>query len=117
MSSCLHLRAVDVRFGHVQALRGVELDLRAGERLALVGANGSGKSTLLRVLHGLVRPSAGTLQRGEGAARQAMVFQRPFVMRTSALNNVALALWIRGRAWRAARESAAAALELSLIHI
>jgi tungstate transport system ATP-binding protein len=63
------------------------------------------------VLHGLVAPTQGSVVRGPGAGRQAMLFQRPFVMRTSALNNVALALWIRGTAWREARPQALDALE------
>ncbi|HEY0885629.1 MAG TPA: ATP-binding cassette domain-containing protein, partial [Ramlibacter sp.] len=109
MSALVQLKQVDVRFGAVHALRGVDLRVAAGERVALVGANGSGKSTLLRVLHGLVRPAAGSVLR-DGASRQAMVFQRPYMVRTSALNNVALALWLRGRRWRAAREEALAAL-------
>ena len=41
-------------------LRGVSLQLRAGEAAGLVGANGSGKSTLLRILCTLVRPTAGS---------------------------------------------------------
>lgn len=109
MSALMQLRAAGVRFGAVRALDGVDLRISGGERLALVGANGSGKSTLLRLLHGLLRPSAGTLLR-DGAARQAMVFQRPYMLRTSALNNVALALWLRGARWSAAREQALAAL-------
>jgi cobalt/nickel transport system ATP-binding protein len=43
------------------ALAGVSLDVRAGERVALVGANGCGKSTLLKVLDGLVHPQEGTI--------------------------------------------------------
>ncbi|AEG92411.1 ABC transporter ATP-binding protein [Ramlibacter tataouinensis] len=109
MSAVIRLQSADVRFGPVQALHAVDLRIDVGERIALIGANGSGKSTLLRVLHGLVPLARGSLLR-DGAARQAMVFQRPFVMRTSAANNVALALWLRGTRWRAAREQALGAL-------
>jgi tungstate transport system ATP-binding protein len=109
MSGLVQLNAVGVRFGQVQALHGVNLRVAAGERLALVGANGSGKSTLLRVLLGLVAPTRGTLLR-DSAARQAMVFQRPHMLRLSALNNVALALWIRGIGWKQARQLALRAL-------
>jgi tungstate transport system ATP-binding protein len=110
MSGLLQLRGVDVRFGGVTALRGIELRVAPGERVALIGANGSGKSTLLRVLHGLVRPATGSLLR-DSAARQAMVFQRPFMLRMSALANVSLGLWIRGTRWKDARERAMAALQ------
>lgn len=109
MSALVQLKQVDVRFGAVPALRGVDLRVATGERVALVGANGSGKSTLLRVLHGLLHPARGSVLR-DGASRQAMVFQRPYMVRTSALNNVALALWLRGRRWGAAREEALGAL-------
>jgi tungstate transport system ATP-binding protein len=109
MSAVLHLKAVDVRFGRLKALSGVDLTLARGERLGLIGANGSGKSTLLRVLHGLLRPAAGSVLR-DSATRQAMVFQRPHMLRASALANVALGLWIAGSTWREAREQALLAL-------
>ncbi|MFC5499064.1 phosphate ABC transporter ATP-binding protein [Caenimonas terrae] len=111
----LQLKAVDLEFGAVRALQGIDLRIGAGERVALIGANGSGKSTLLRVLHGLLAPTRGALLR-DGAVRQAMLFQRPYMLRTSALNNVALGLWIAGRKWAQAREGALqalAAVELS----
>jgi tungstate transport system ATP-binding protein len=109
MSAIVQLKAVDVRFGRVTALSQVDLKLAAGERLALVGANGSGKSTLLRVLHGLVRPTTGSVLR-DGAMRHAMVFQRPHMLRASALSNVALGSWIAGTPWKRAKEQALSAL-------
>ncbi len=45
-----------------RALDGIDLDIRAGERLAIVGRNGSGKTTLVRTWNGLLRPSAGTVE-------------------------------------------------------
>ena len=103
------LDQVGVRFGAAWALRDCTLRIEAGESVALVGGNGSGKSTLLRCLHGLQEVSAGRIARAP--VPQAMVFQRPFVLRSSARGNIALALWLRGVPWRQGLERAAAALE------
>jgi tungstate transport system ATP-binding protein len=109
MSGLVQLKDVDLHFGAVRALNGVQLRIARGERVAFIGANGSGKSTLLRLLHGLLAPTAGSVLRDTGM-RQAMVFQRPFVLRASALANVALGPWLRGKRWREAREGALLAL-------
>ena len=91
----LQMRDIAVRFGDVQALKGVSIDVGRGEFVALVGPNGSGKTTLLRAMHGLLR-LRGSRTLAPEAARQAMVFQRPFVMRLSVRNNLRLALWLGG---------------------
>ena len=110
------LRAVAVEFASAQAasrvsaLQGVSLDIAPGERVALVGANGCGKSTLLRVLHGLIDATQGQVLRAPGL-RQAMLFQRPHMLRTSAQNNIAVGLWLQGLRWAPARARAALALE------
>lgn len=54
------LRAVSKRFGMTPALRGVSLELREGEVVALLGANGAGKTTAISILTGLRRPDSGT---------------------------------------------------------
>jgi tungstate transport system ATP-binding protein len=104
------LRGVDLRFGAVAALRGINLSIQPGERVALVGSNGSGKSSLLRLLHGLVKPGAGVADLPL-KNRQAMLFQRPYMLRSSSLNNVALGLWIRGERWQKAQTRALTALQ------
>mgnify|MGYP000612875043 CR=1 FL=1 len=55
------MRGIGKRFGGVTALEDVDLDVRAGEVLAIVGDNGAGKSTLIKILTGVYRPSAGSM--------------------------------------------------------
>src|SRR6056297_1008874 len=92
-------------------LDGVDVAIRPGRRTVVMGANGAGKSLLLRVLHGLIPPTEGAvLWEGrplDRAARraQAMVFQRPVLLRRSVAANLRFALAVRGvpRRARAAR--------------
>jgi ribose transport system ATP-binding protein len=58
----LSMRGIRKSFPGVQALRGVDLDVHAGEVLALLGENGAGKSTLMKVLGGAHRADAGVLE-------------------------------------------------------
>ena len=57
----VELRSISRSFGGVQALRGVDLELRAGEIHALVGENGAGKSTLVKILTGVHQPDSGEI--------------------------------------------------------
>lgn len=108
-SSLISLDKVSValipRHGAPLALEGVSLSIQAGERVALVGSNGSGKSTLLRVIHGLQQPVSGQLVL-DAALRQAMLFQRPVLLRLTVQNNLALGLWLQGTPWQQARSLA-----------
>ncbi|BDZ65264.1 ATP-binding cassette domain-containing protein [Agromyces mangrovi Wang et al. 2018] len=58
----LRLRGVSKRFGAVQALKDIELDVHQGEVVALVGDNGAGKSTLVKVLAGVHPPDSGEIE-------------------------------------------------------
>ena len=106
----LSLNQVSHSHGRVQALQGVNLSISQGEAVALVGANGSGKSTLLRLMQGLIAPSQGSIYQADLAA-QAFVFQKPWMLRTTVLANVALAAWLRGAPWAQAKQLAATALQ------
>jgi len=57
----LELRGLTVRYGAVEALRGVNLRVGTGEIVAILGANGAGKTTTLKAVSGLLRPAAGEI--------------------------------------------------------
>ena len=68
MAISLEIRGLRVSYGRVEALRGIDLDVGAGEIVALIGANGAGKSTLMRALSRLVPASGSAVLHREGTA-------------------------------------------------
>ena len=57
----LEVRGLKVSYGGINAVKGIDLEIREGELVALIGANGAGKSTTLRALAGLERPTGGSV--------------------------------------------------------
>lgn len=94
----------------------ISLRLGYGLRTVVLGANGAGKSLLLRLCHGLLKPTAGLLRWAIDDARtlrqnQAMVFQRPVLLRRSVAANVAYALAVQGIPRHSRRQLVSRALE------
>ncbi len=62
VQAVLEVKDLRVSYGAIQALRGIDLELRQGEVVALIGANGAGKTSTLRAVSGMVRSSGGTIR-------------------------------------------------------
>jgi branched-chain amino acid transport system ATP-binding protein len=58
----LEVRGLQVVYGGINAVKGIDFDVRAGEMVTLIGANGAGKTTTLKALTGLVKPAAGSIK-------------------------------------------------------
>ncbi|MBS0446266.1 MAG: ABC transporter ATP-binding protein [Proteobacteria bacterium] len=72
MTALLEVRGLQVAYGHIEAVQGIDFKVEDGEICTLVGANGAGKSTTLLALSGLVRPKAGSIRlAGEELTRLA----------------------------------------------
>ena len=60
--SLLALQSLEVAYGGIRAVKGIDLEVKQGETVCLIGANGAGKTTTLRAITGLVRPAAGQVR-------------------------------------------------------
>lgn len=124
--SCQDLRKTYQGPAPVPVLQGVNLEVRRGERIAIVGRSGSGKSTLLHVLGGLDAPTSGTVliqgkpfssmsEAERGSVRNAtlgFVYQFHHLLpEFTAAENVAMPLWIRRMDRAAAFQKAKKVLE------
>lgn len=99
----LTFQDVSFEIGGIRLIKDLNCTLEAGPRTMILGANGAGKSLFLRLCHGLIRPTTGRVlwQGAKGrdpADAQAMVFQRPVMLRRSVAANVDYALKLRGMA-------------------
>jgi len=122
MSAILPLRLAGVSFaaGGRTIIPPLDLTLEAGASTVILGANGAGKSVLMRLMHGLLAPSTGRVAwNADGPRRrQAMVFQRPVMLRRSALANVVYALDAAGvPVGQQARLAREALQEVGLSHL
>ncbi|HWG02618.1 MAG TPA: sugar ABC transporter ATP-binding protein, partial [Trebonia sp.] len=111
----VEVTGVEKRFGTTRALRGVDLSIKAGQCLGLVGRNGAGKSTLVSILSGLSEPDAGTVRFGGRPAPRvgdiaawhewiATVFQHSMIVPDlSVAENVFLGTTSRVVSWRELR--------------
>ena len=58
----LSVEDLHVSYGHIKAVKGVSMEIQAGEIVSIIGANGAGKSTLLKTISGLIKPRKGSIQ-------------------------------------------------------
>ncbi len=122
----LEIKALGKSYGKAEILKEIDLTLKRGEVLVLVGPTGSGKTTLLRLVNLLEAPSLGcirfkgrTVTAGPEKERflarrsMAMVFQKPVMFKASVQENVSFGLKMRGRDDRGKVLEALAAVGLS----
>jgi Cu-processing system ATP-binding protein len=115
MTAVLNIRDLTMRFGAVEALRGVTLQAGEGERIALLGHNGAGKTTMFRLLLGFLAPTTGMLavcggRPGGRVARQAISYLPESVAFPKNLTGVETAV-LYARLKRTTRRAAIEALD------
>jgi len=118
----LEIRNLGKSYGQAEILKDINLGVKKGEILGLIGPTGSGKSTLLRLINLLEEPSRGSIilegrtvsgrpekERIAARRRMAMVFQKPVMFKSNVLDNVAFGLMVRGEGQAKQREEKARA--------
>ena len=105
----LRLNQVSVVASGRSLLTNINLEIRAGESIVVLGANGAGKTTLLKLCNRLLAPTRGTVL-APSVGAQALIFQRPPHLARSVIDNVRFVLAMRGVVEPARTEQARAAL-------
>jgi branched-chain amino acid transport system ATP-binding protein len=72
----LEIRGLEVRYGGIRAVKGVDLEVAQGELVCLIGANGAGKSSTLRAIAGMTPPAAGSIRFGDRDVSHVPSFRR-----------------------------------------
>jgi tungstate transport system ATP-binding protein len=113
----LELHELTYTAGNAAIIRGISARIEAGPRSVILGPNGAGKSVLMRLCHGLLTPTGGRVawhgtKNGDVRRHQAMVFQRPVMLRRSALANVMYGLKLAGKSRNQAELRAMDVLEV-----
>lgn len=106
----LKLNALSFIAANRRIISDISCDIAAGPNTVILGPNGAGKSVLMRLCHGLLRPTLGSVI-WQARGRQAMVFQRPVMLRRSAIANVIYGLRLAGVSRNDAESRAAQVLE------
>jgi len=109
----LEIRGLDVRYGGIRAVKGIDLDVAQGELVCLIGANGAGKSSTLRAIAGLA-PATGSIRFGDREVSKDPAFRRAraglvlvpegrgVFSRLSVEENLAMGAYSRSDSWIAA---------------
>ena len=118
----LSVDSLGFRTRDVTVLSDVTFRADAGSRTIVLGPNGAGKSVLLRLMHGLLTPTTGSVRWARTDAAhvrkaQAMVFQRPVMLRRSVRENIEFALHIAGQVSGAQDAAMAALAQVGLAHL
>lgn len=107
----LEMRGITFTHRGQRLLGPLDLRLEGCHRTLVMGPNGAGKSLLMRLAHSLLAPSAGRVNWEGRTPRQAMVFQRPVLLKRSALANLTYALAVNGTPRRDRKARAREALD------